>query len=40
MDISESGDLQLTESEQLMVPYWETRREHLAKDQAAGNLDP
>ena len=30
----------LTESEQLMVPYWESRRRDLAEQQAAGTLDP
>ena len=40
MDISESGDLQLNESQKLMEPYWEFRRNLLARDQAAGKLDP
>ena len=40
MDISESGDLQLNESQKLMEPYWEFRRDLLAQEQAEGKLDP
>ena len=36
----DTGELNLTESQQLMEPYWEFRREQLAEEEAAGTLDP